>query len=622
MSTQVHQMPTRAAAAAKSSRSVVNLFDADTPPSSQEDGMQAHVERRSRRHRVREQQQQQQQQVARLPATATTAVVSLVDDDDDQDGSAMVYKQRAKKRMKQSPNHTNGNANDQVQHQLPPRAALSPNRTRAHRKKDPSGSAVARMPKASPGSAVARMPKRTKPESDDDDDEEEAAAQVVGVVNAPPTSNLKQGDDDDDDDGEVQVVEEPASHRRRRKRRQQQHEKQLQQQQTPVEPWLQVLEFFPDVQINHVHTLLQQYKNHVTSVLCLLAEQDYPKADNRQVLAQQLPDATTTTVTMERPDDTKPAATKTKTPSLDFYSATSFTPSAQYKTEVVQCILTAFPFLTNAGAKAHLRSTAWHYAICHKQIQQTLVGAGVKKGGKQVDAAEEEEQQYVCLKNALAGQELDRQQKSRLQLKCSQPVTRRTTLTATNGTILVITDPTLQEEVDFVDRTWNDWKHKIETRLSLQKIREVCKQNGTAVSCSCCFDEFALEEMIACREEGHLFCTDCVVSYAENQIFGVGNFGINRRTKKPAMELLCMHGDGCSSGFPLAELRKALSEKVLAKYDELQFQKAMDCANMDDLWYDSTNLACIYLFDLKSCVSLMAFSVGDCVGFSCLYLFI
>jgi hypothetical protein len=105
----------------------------------------------------------------------------------------------------------------------------------------------------------------------------------------------------------------------------------------------------------------------------------------------------------------------------------------------------------------------------------------------------------------------------------------------------------------------SDWKHNIETRLSL---RQDCKPNGTAISCSCCFNEFTLEEMVACREEGHLFCTDCVANYAENQIFGAGNFGTDRRTKKPAMELLCMHADECSSGFPLAQLQKALYKKV------------------------------------------------------------
>jgi hypothetical protein len=75
-------------------------------------------------------------------------------------------------------------------------------------------------------------------------------------------------------------------------------------------------------------------------------------------------------------------------------------------------------------------------------------------------------------------------------------------------------------------------------------------------------------------------------------------------------------------GFPWRNCKRHCTKKF-AKYNDLQFQKAIDCANMDDLWYDSAHKLGMYLFVLKSCVSFfMAFFIGDCVGFSCAYNYI
>ena len=94
-----------------------------------------------------------------------------------------------------------------------------------------------------------------------------------------------------------------------------------------------------------------------------------------------------------------------------------------------------------------------------------------------------------------------------------------------------------------------------------------------------------MEEMIACRDEGHLFCIGCIKGYAESQIFSVGNLGIDKNTKKPALELLCCHGDGCRSGFHEEHLQKALPFKTLEKYTQMQFQIAVEAAGLgDNIW--------------------------------------
>lgn len=95
--------------------------------------------------------------------------------------------------------------------------------------------------------------------------------------------------------------------------------------------------------------------------------------------------------------------------------------------------------------------------------------------------------------------------------------------------------------------------------------------------------------MVACRDEGHLFCVDCLKSYAENQLFGQGNLGIDKATKQPALELKCFYGggggggDGCSSGFQRELLEKSLPARTLKKYDDVQCQISVGKAGLDDL---------------------------------------
>lgn len=143
-----------------------------------------------------------------------------------------------------------------------------------------------------------------------------------------------------------------------------------------------------------------------------------------------------------------------------------------------------------------------------------------------------------------------------------------------------ITHEILMQEIQYV-------KQKLEAflesgRLVKKRKRDQVRaqKDHTAVDCSCGFDGFHIADMVACREEGHLFCIDCLKTCVEQQIFGQGNLGIDKKTKKPAHEIQCFHGDGCSSGFDRALLEKALTAKTLAKYDELQFKVSLEAAGL------------------------------------------
>jgi hypothetical protein len=80
----------------------------------------------------------------------------------------------------------------------------------------------------------------------------------------------------------------------------------------------------------------------------------------------------------------------------------------------------------------------------------------------------------------------------------------------------------------------------------------------------------------ACKNEGHLFCADCLARYVEAQLFGQGKLGVDPQTNEATTEVLCCHSDGCSSGFARFYLEKALQLKVMAKYDELQAHTAVE----------------------------------------------
>jgi hypothetical protein len=90
------------------------------------------------------------------------------------------------------------------------------------------------------------------------------------------------------------------------------------------------------------------------------------------------------------------------------------------------------------------------------------------------------------------------------------------------------------------------------------------RQKVAQLECNCCFVDFNFEEMVSCRS-GHLFCKTCLQRHTEQRVFGLGNFGVKSSTsngKAKACEILCMHPDGCNSGFHDGQLRRALSEKV------------------------------------------------------------
>ena len=71
--------------------------------------------------------------------------------------------------------------------------------------------------------------------------------------------------------------------------------------------------------------------------------------------------------------------------------------------------------------------------------------------------------------------------------------------------------------------------------------------------------------------DAHLFCTDCVVSYAAT-LLGEHN---------PAIR--CMDQSGCALAFPASELRRILTPKLLELYERVSQRKELEAAGLENL---------------------------------------
>ena len=152
------------------------------------------------------------------------------------------------------------------------------------------------------------------------------------------------------------------------------------------------------------------------------------------------------------------------------------------------------------------------------------------------------------------------------------------------------------------------------------------------LECQCCYADHDFEDMVSCRLGGHLFCATCLQRHTEQRVFGVGNFGVRpdaavanatggtagarrggRPTSSKALEILCMASD-CTSGFREGQLRKALSEKVLMKYNELQYAAVIESANMTDI---SKCTKCHFLAVRDDALPPLLFHCPQCSFKSC-----
>jgi hypothetical protein len=149
-----------------------------------------------------------------------------------------------------------------------------------------------------------------------------------------------------------------------------------------------------------------------------------------------------------------------------------------------------------------------------------------------------------------------------------------------------LTDPILKDEVQHAQHQFETWMEAMDEKQKRQEARKRSELSGNGMECGCCFGKVPIEEMVACRNEGHLFCTDCIQRYADTQIFSNGSLGVIKATRKQSCELLCCDASGCQSGFYEEHLQRTLNVKTLERYTELQFRASIEAAGLsEEIWY-------------------------------------
>jgi len=76
--------------------------------------------------------------------------------------------------------------------------------------------------------------------------------------------------------------------------------------------------------------------------------------------------------------------------------------------------------------------------------------------------------------------------------------------------------------------------------------------------------------MVQCPE-AHLFCSSCVSQYAATKL------------GEHDSRIVCMHSSGCSLPFPVSELRRILSPKLMSLFERVQQQKELEAAGLEGL---------------------------------------
>ena len=259
-----------------------------------------------------------------------------------------------------------------------------------------------------------------------------------------------------------------------------------------------------------------------------------------------------------------------KTKQVD-YDNEEYARSIMYKYQCNDRLLNVFPFMSKDGISKLLAHYNGRYYKTHMHIVDIM--KKLKDGPNFSDIDRHDE--FTRLNSGGRLKEHDRE-KFALQIKGIKFNTVLKHPKKNRGNVN-ITDTVLLDEIKYTKSKIREWSLSVQKERTRMAARKQAEEIGATIECTCCYGDFAMEEMVSCQE-GHLFCMDCLRMYAQERVFGNNDLG-----KKGCIELCCMDMSGCESWFSREQLQKSLDKKVMKKYDELQTTLVLEKAGLEGL---------------------------------------
>mmetsp|Transcript_11166 Transcript_11166/g.20907 ORF Transcript_11166/g.20907 Transcript_11166/m.20907 type:complete len:703 (+) Transcript_11166:80-2188(+) len=251
------------------------------------------------------------------------------------------------------------------------------------------------------------------------------------------------------------------------------------------------------------------------------------------------------------------------------YANDEYERSHKYNFECYECLLQDFPLISKSGMVKLLHHHQGRYFKTYMHIVDMIKSA--KEGLSDIEKFD----QFMRFRSGRNMRNVDSEKftlnvdgiKYSLLIKTSRKL----------GYKVAVTDKTLSDELKFTQSKINEWTSMVQKERARMAARKKAQEAGDTVECTCCYGDYAFEEMVSCKD-GHLFCVDCLRRYAEERVFGNNDLG-----GKGSTELRCMDTSGCDSWFSRDQLEKSLSSRVMKKYDELQAAIVLEKAGLDGL---------------------------------------
>ncbi|XP_063170664.1 E3 ubiquitin-protein ligase RNF216 isoform X2 [Candoia aspera] len=308
---------------------------------------------------------------------------------------------------------------------------------------------------------------------------------------------------------------------------------------------------FPDATREYIEELIRSKNCCDLNILCnfLLENPDYPKKERSMVLNPN--------------SSLLSSQDETKVPKVDYFDFSKLDPLDQRCfIQAADLLMADFKMLSSQDIKWALHELKGHYAITRKAFSDAIKKwqeLSPETSGKRKRRKEMNQYSYIDFKFEQGDMKIEKRMFF-LENK------RRHWRTYDQLSLL----PPVQLEREFYEQKIKEMAEHADFLLALQMNEEQYQKDGQLIECRCCYGEFAFEELTQCAD-GHLFCKECLIKYAQEAVFGSGK-----------SELSCMEGT-CMCSFPTSELEKVLPENILCKYYERKAEEEVAAACADEL---------------------------------------